>query len=76
MKDWDSLTKAAAGLTALLGVLGGLAVTGALERVQREHPNYMLIAVALVVASALCFVLASLIDPQGEDEGELANPAP
>lgn len=56
----SELLQAAAGATTLLTVLGGLAVTGALERLQRNDPNVMTMALTCVIVAGTLWVFASI----------------
>lgn len=64
---WEDLTKAGAGVTALAAVIGGLAVAGVLEQVERNHSDWLLGAVASVLLAGVVWGAAAAIrktDPQ------------
>lgn len=52
------LTSVAAAVAALLTALGGLAVTGVLERAQRDEATWLFLALLLVIVAALAWLLA------------------
>lgn len=59
-----SLPSIAAAATALIAGVGGLTLTGALGRVQRNNGTWFAIALALVVVGAGIWVAATLIKPE------------
>jgi hypothetical protein len=68
--ELGNLTSIAAAVAALITALGGLAVTGVLERAQRDEPGWLFAAFVLVVIAAL-FWLASANFKTGENAMKL-----
>jgi len=58
---WDDLTKAGAAVTALGVVLGGLAVAGVLEQVERNHSGWLFRAILLVVIAGALWGIAGAV---------------
>ena len=60
--DLTGLTSLAAGVTALLATLGGLAVTGVLERTQRDESTWLFRSFVLVVVAGGLWVGAAVLE--------------
>jgi hypothetical protein len=54
---WSEVGQIAAAVTAVVGVVTGLAVTGVLQKMERNHGTLFLLAVALVLAGAAAWLL-------------------
>jgi len=52
----------------LLAAMGGLALTGTIGRVQRDYPEWLSIAIGMVVFSGVLWVAASTLTAPGEGE--------
>jgi drug/metabolite transporter (DMT)-like permease len=60
--DVKALTNLGAAVAALITALSGLAVTGLLERAQRDEGGLLLLAFVLVVFAAVVWVAAALFE--------------
>jgi hypothetical protein len=54
------VASAAAAVSAVIGVITSLAVTGVLAQAQRNHGEWLLIALGVVVFAATCWAVAAL----------------
>lgn len=72
--DWRDLAKVGASLTAFIGVVSALAVTGLLGRTERDHGDLFLGAVACVLVAAVFWVSAAIFTPAAVPEREQPSP--
>jgi len=68
--DWRDLAKVGASLTAFIGAISALAVTGLLGRTERDHGDLFLAAVACVLVAAVFWVSAAIFTPGAALEKE------
>jgi hypothetical protein len=55
--QWSQVGQVAAAVTAVVGVVTGLAVTGVLQKMQRNHGTLFMLAVALVLTAAAVWLV-------------------
>jgi hypothetical protein len=60
---WTDVVGIGAAATAILTTIGGLAVTGALQRMQRDHGLLLIIALALAIGGATVWLSLAILKP-------------
>lgn len=73
--NWADVTQIAAAVSAFIGVIASLAVTGILSQAQRDHGTFLLIAFACVLVAAALWVTAALLRGPAR-EASTPQPAP
>jgi hypothetical protein len=61
--EWADVVGIAAAATAILSTIGGLAVTGALQRMQRDHGLYLVSSLSLAIGGATLWIAFAILKP-------------
>ena len=60
---WQDVVAVTGAATALVTTISGLAVTGALQRMQRDHGTILIVAFSLVLAAAALWLALAIVKP-------------
>jgi hypothetical protein len=61
--NWSEVTGIAAAAGAIVTTIGGLAVAGALQRMQRDHGYFLIVSLSLAVFAAMLWLAFAIVKP-------------